>query len=293
VLTGAPESGIPTATSSFTGSVAVNAGTLVAAAVASGNNTVLGNATSSRSITVNAGATLKFAAPNTLGTSFNSTNIPTLTISGGTVTNFDPLAGSAGSGAINNALNNVALNNGVLFATTGQTAGYAAWNVNGTISSSGSSLISTSDPVYGSVMLNSAVGSSGTTTVNVSNGTLTISVPLVQSNQDNIVDALSMTGTGTLVLSGSNNYTGGTTVNGGTLIVTNIAAIADGTSLTVGNPAAFPAPAVPAAVVSAPTAISPVPEPGTLALLAAATTAGIVALRRKRRLTSSRLFKTN
>ena len=58
-------------------------------------------------------------------------------------------------GLVNNALNNVSLTNGVLTATTGQHGGYAAWNINGTITSSGNSLISTSDPVYGTVMLNS------------------------------------------------------------------------------------------------------------------------------------------
>jgi autotransporter-associated beta strand protein len=355
VLTGAPVAGIPTATSSFNGSVTVNGGALVVAASASGNNTVLGNATSSgRTITANAGGTLLFAAPNALGTSFNSTNIPTLFITGGTVTNIDPLAGSAGSGAINNALNNVAFNNGVLTATTGQQAGYAAWNINGTIASSGTSLISTSDQVYGTVMLNSANGSAGTTTVNVSDGMLTISAPLVQSNQDGIVDALgksgtgillltasnsysgatsinsgtlqlgtgqsgqdgsiantssvadnaklvynlagsqtanyaisgsgslSMIGPGTLTLSGTNGYTGGTTVANGTLIATNSQAFADGSSLTVGNASAFsPAPVVPSPVVSASAAVSPVPEPGTMLLVVVGALAGFAVSRKK------------
>jgi autotransporter-associated beta strand protein len=357
VLTGAPVGGLPTATSSFNGNVTINAGTLVAAAVASGNNTVLGNAVNSRTITVNAGGTLLFAAANALGTGFNSTNIPTLSITGGTVTNIDPFAGSAGSGTINNALYNVNLTNGVLTATTGQhtdLGAYAAWNINGTITSSGTSSISTSDPVYGTVMLNSANGTSGTTTVNVSSGTLTISAPLVQSNQDGIVDALSKTGTGILLLtasntysglttinsgtlqlgsgqggqdgsiagtssvadnaklaynlagsqtasyaingsgslsmigsgmltlSGNNTYSGGTTVSNGTLILTTNAAIADGTSLTVGNPAPFS----PASVVPAPAAvaaIAPVPEPGTFALLTVAAFGGVGICRRKRR----------
>jgi autotransporter-associated beta strand protein len=91
------------------------------------------------------------------------------------------------------------------------------------------------------------------------------------------------TGNGTQVLSGTNTYTGGTTVNGGTLIATNVEAIADGTSLTVGNASAFPAPIVPAPVVSS-AAVTPVPEPGTLALVAAATLAGIGIWRRKGRM---------
>ena len=78
------------------------------------------------------------------------------------------------------------------------------------------------------------------------------------------------TTTGTLILDGTNTYSGGTTVADGTLILTNSEAIADGTSLTVGDASAFGAPVVPPAIVGsnvASPAIAPVPEPGTLALL--------------------------
>ena len=53
-------------------------------------------------------------------------------------------------------------------------------------------------------------------------------------------------GPGTLVLSGTNGYTGGTTVADGTLILANNEAIADGTNLTVGNAEYFAAPVAPA-----------------------------------------------
>jgi len=95
-------------------------------------------------------------------------------------------------------------------------------------------------------------------------------------------------GAGTLILSGSGNtYSGGTDVLEGTLILTNPGAIESGTNLTVGNAAAFaPAAVVPAVVAGLPTeppspAITPVPEPGTLVLLAAA--AALMAAYRKRR----------
>jgi autotransporter-associated beta strand protein len=94
---------------------------------------------------------------------------------------------------------------------------------------------------------------------------------------------LTKTSAGTLVLSGSNDYQGGTIVTGGTLIVQNVNAIADGTSLTVGNPAAFaPAPVVPSQAVSAAQSIAPVPEPGTLTLLAAVSAFAGWSLWRKR-----------
>ena len=84
---------------------------------------------------------------------------------------------------------------------------------------------------------------------------------------------LAKEGGGTLVLSGSGTYTGGTYVESGTLEATNRAAIADGTGLFVGaNLARFgtvvPVDAGSSSAVAP--AAAPVPEPGTLALVAAA-----------------------
>jgi autotransporter-associated beta strand protein len=333
-------SAITTATSNFSGNITVNGGTLIGAALSNGAATSFGLASNSRAITVNTGATLQFDAPNTFGQFFSS-NAPTLNVNGGVVTNADP----ASSGAINNALNNVFLTGGTLTATTGQHGGYAAWNINGAIVSQGNSFISTSDPVYGTVMLAIGGASTGSTTFSVQSGTLTVSAPLVQDTVDGNVSGLAETGSGTLlltasntytgsttvtgstlqlgtglgsqdgsingtngvtlgnnsliaydlagsqsatysivgtgsltklgagelILSGTNTYTGGTTVAGGTLVATNNEALADGSSLTVGNASFFPAPAVPAPGVSAEAStVAPVPEPGTLPLAAAA-----------------------
>ena len=55
----------------------------------------------------------------------------------------------------------------------------------------------------------------------------------------------------------TNGYTGGTTVSNGTLILTNNEALADGTSLTVGNASAFaPAPVVPSLLIAIAFAVS-------------------------------------
>jgi fibronectin-binding autotransporter adhesin len=75
--------------------------------------------------------------------------------------------------------------------------------------------------------------------------------------------SLTKTGAGTLILSGSNSYQGGTIVDAGTLIVDSPASLADGSSLTVGQgAAAIFSPAGPS-----PAGVAAVPEPGTIMLL--------------------------
>jgi fibronectin-binding autotransporter adhesin len=79
---------------------------------------------------------------------------------------------------------------------------------------------------------------------------------------------------GTLILSGTNTYSGGTLVDGGTLVLDSASAIADGTSLIVGDGASSlfaPAAAGPAVgISSAAEGVTVVPEPGAWPLLAAA-----------------------
>ena len=86
------------------------------------------------------------------------------------------------------------------------------------------------------------------------------------------VGSLSVTG-GTLTLSGSNTYTGGTFMEGdGTLVLTNRGALEDGSNLYVGTAVSAFAPIAPqsqAALAAARAAVAPVPEPGTLLLLIA------------------------
>ncbi len=74
-----------------------------------------------------------------------------------------------------------------------------------------------------------------------------------------------------MVLSGSNTYTGGTTVYSGTLIVASNVAIQDGTDLSVGADLSAFGAVIPSQAGGATPAMAaaPVPEPGTLVLLAA------------------------
>ena len=93
-------------------------------------------------------------------------------------------------------------------------------------------------------------------------------------------------GSGSLTLTGTNTYSGGTEVIGGTLVLANNEAVMDGMNLSVGNDLGQFGSLVPAAE-SRPPAASPgtaaVPEPGTLGLLAAAVASAVVYHRVRRR----------
>jgi len=154
------------------------------------------------------------------------------------------------------------------------------------------------------------ITSSGTSnlTVNPVSGVSNIYSGHINNGQG--VVSLTKSGNGTLILSGSNNYSGGTMVSGGDLVITTASAIPDGSSLTVGaggilifDPASVSAglcidenlstfAAAPNVAVSQATsdqgapsiavdAPSAVPEPSTLGLLVAGLGGmGLVALRR-------------
>ena len=89
---------------------------------------------------------------------------------------------------------------------------------------------------------------------------------------------LTKIGPGTLTLSGTNTYTGGTRVENGTLIVASPQAVENGADLYVGPAGSLFAPVVPSAAGAA--AVAAVPEPATWALLA--TGVGCLLLRRRR-----------
>jgi autotransporter-associated beta strand protein len=96
-----------------------------------------------------------------------------------------------------------------------------------------------------------------------------------------------------LILSGSNSYRGGTYVYAGTLEVTSVNGLANGTNLTIDagdnyifGPAVAEAPAANSQTFAASPAatVGSVPEPGALALLSVAGIAAAVAVWRRKAL---------
>ena len=133
-----------------------------------------------------------------------------------------------------------------------------------TLGTGGSGSITTSSS--GGVAISAPVSLAGNLTVSLTGGS---TLQLANVSQGTTASALDLTGNGELILSGSDAYTGGTTVNGGTLIAASAGALEAGSSLTVGTDTAI-FHALPLGGVAASSAGSPaaVPEPGTFALLA-------------------------
>jgi autotransporter-associated beta strand protein len=104
--------------------------------------------------------------------------------------------------------------------------------------------------------------------------------------------ALALT-SGTLTLSGTNTYTGGTDVLGGRLVVTSPRAVENGTGLFVGSSNALFSQLVPASRESAPPTAgatgepTPIPEPGTLALFGVGVMTTVSVLRWRKQTTTS------
>jgi autotransporter-associated beta strand protein len=126
---------------------------------------------------------------------------------------------------------------------------------------------------------NVTLGDSTANSVNVSGSTLTMNGTISGSS------SLTKNGAGTLVLTGTNTFNGGVDVLGGKLVIKGAAALMNKSNLSVGAGVSnFSAPTVPGVSVDSQSpspAATAVPEPGTAALLMAATALAIAFGRRK------------
>lgn len=296
----------PVSGSNFSGDITVQNGTLIDAAISVYGGSAWGLPSSARTITVNAGGTMVWGAPNIFGGHW-VTSVPTLVINGGTVTNADIAdgfdhsgdpAGTVYSHGTNNALNNLVLNNGTLTSTTGcfstvdtpnpsvpgwSDRTYGAWDINGTVTSHGNSRITTTAAANGQIMLASNGPSGGpfNTTFDVQDGVLTVSANLIDG--DNGIDrsGLLKIGTGTMTITAQALYHGDTVVNGGTLNVNelttspHISVIGPDTVLTATS-------LVCDTLTISSTSVATVPEPSMVILLAFALVASLGFLKRRK-----------
>ncbi len=167
-----------------------------------------------------------------------------------------------------------------------QVAGGALLDLNGgnqqVASLSGGGSVVNSDRAFPSVLTLSPSGGSSTFSGTIRGGGTLGALALV------------LDGSGTEVLSGTNSYTGDTTVDAGTLIIADAAALPDGGNLIVGAAGAsmFGSVAGSSSTDDA-SAASAVPEPETLALLLAAGIVAAVVRRTSGTVVSSRLAGTS
>ncbi|ATE60181.1 beta strand repeat-containing protein [Thauera sinica] len=203
----------------YTGATTVSAGTLVISGT-------LYNISGAGSITVNSGATLRFDRSDTFGV-HTAAPASTVTVAGGTVASNDTF----------NTLNNLTLSGGTLTANGGANAGYGAFALKGTVTSTGTSAFTVGTGSNNFIFIGTNAAG-GTTTFDVTSGTLGIAPQLGDNRSGGgatVASNLAKTGAGTLTLSGANTYTGTTTVSAGTLKLGADGALPSASATTVAS----------------------------------------------------------
>jgi autotransporter-associated beta strand protein len=204
------------AANTFSGPVTINAGTLFANAGNAATNRALSYA---GAITVNSGATLRSSSNALFG--WDGTQAKPITVNaGGTLT----------TNAANDDVNvgTITLNGGTL-ASGGASPAWGSWNFKRV---SGGKLVATENSLVTAVN----IGLGTNNTVEVAAGkTLTVSGTITDLASDGVSALVKSNGTGTLVLSNANTYTGATIINAGTLSLTG--SLGAASAVTIANAA--------------------------------------------------------
>jgi len=225
--------------SDFSGNLTIN-GTVVAASAAGGLNPTtssLGSpSTTNRVITINSGGLLAFSSTDTLGNHRSSMNV-SFVVNGGLITNY---------GTAFNDLGPITLNGGTLASGGGNgfNGVFDSFGLKGDITVVGSvPSVITQDPAAANASM--SLGNAGVTNVtfNVADVTgnanvdLAVSATFIDgcSNSSAVFvsqpSGLTKTGAGTMSLDAANSFTGGATINNGTLRVNG--SLAGGSAVTV------------------------------------------------------------
>lgn len=213
----------------FTGDVAINAGALVVGGPGDSSNptgSALGSLGSSRTVTVNPGASLLFNRANVFGNAGSSAFNVALVVDAGTV------SWNNNATTMQQTLGLVTLKNGaVLNSGNGGNPTYPGYAFNNTITATGStgSFITTTGTTDAWNTLQGTITFNVDPTLDATPG-LTVSAPLANRSPSG-VGGLVKTGSGRMVLAANNTYSGTTAVNAGKLVVSGT--LSNTTAVTV------------------------------------------------------------
>ena len=214
--------------STFTGNVTVDNGSLIASAGSAGTNGVLGVVNQAgRTVTVNNTGTLSFTSNNIFGNGVGNANLPAVTVN----------AGGSLTSTRYNVLGPVTLNGGLLTQSSTDTGTFQGYQLRGDVTVGGSvaSNISTGNGKGTHLGANTIFTVADVTGSAAAD--LTISTPLLDQSGDfaSAAGGFTKDGPGTMTLSGTNTYTGPTTVNNGTLRLEAGSSIASSSLLTINS----------------------------------------------------------